>query len=717
MKPSLFVLIASAVALGACMAMHPPAPQSAATVKDEGGGGLEPVNGDAMFSVLYEVQLRAANACRSDTGSPEQQAACAAKVSPSYKSKAESWAVTADCGTDQDAQNVLGDLERIRLGTVEDMLADTDDYHLGVTLKYIKDKVGANTVWIMPVFMDNDRWNIPARCDNLGSPYAVRDYMHVAGSLSRVCIQANKTEYQVGEGDEAPCFGNVAMDKLIDQANKMGLRVMMDIALNHFGHNYRYYDYAAYRPTRERIAANENLDGLWDMSATYEDALVHPELIDSPESLQKAAQTDANVKASLDAVAQKCPALKGDNLVRAVGMWRNMLDWERAQLDCAQPMYLEFQAPGFYAGAGGWNDKHPARKLGDNFTNNWSDVKFLYHQEIHASDARGDFFQTYVRNREYFFRILNYWTSRGVQGFRLDHTTDGDSGMSPNEWRYLMRKVDHYDWVRKGKPQDHHKPLYLAEEFGDQMGMNKVADAMTEGYIGDMRGGAEKNTAHVQRVLDNGKRFNDRTLVLRALETHDEQRLYENSGFNAWTGAGFWGIGATTRAVPMVLMGQEFGERNQLSFRRSEYLRSRFYGTPNHLAQGGDLVNFYGSMIKSRLDGKNHALLSGSQLYLPLKNNEPNDPRLFAMMKWWGNDVAFVFHNLWEQGVVEQAFYIPPDVANQVGIQGGNQYKLVNILSGQQVGPCHSGDDLKTNLYVKMEGGERLLWLRLELCN
>lgn len=710
--PVRLIVATVAIILASCAPLHPKNSDEGSSVKDA-GGSFEPPNNDTMFASLYEVQIRAANACRNDVGSPQQRAACAAKLAPQYKYRAESWDYQ-DC-SDHDAPGTLNNLEKIRLGTIEDMLEDTDDYHVGITLEYIKNKVGANTVWIMPVFPNNDRWKIPARCDNLGSPYAVRDYMHVAGSLSRVCIQANRTEFQTNDSDETPCFGNVSMDKLIEQAKQKGLRVMMDVALNHFGHNYRFYDYAQFQPTRNRIAANENLDKLWDMNATFEEALVHPELIDSIESLDKAALSNQDVKSARDAVVQKCPALKGDTLVRATGMWRSMLDWERAQFDCAQPMYLEFQVPGFYAGAGGWNDKHPARRLGDNFTNNWVDVKFLYHHEIHASDSRGDYYQTFVRNREYFFRILNYWVSRGVQGFRLDHTTDGDSGMSPNEWKYLTRKVNHYDWVRKGRPQDHHRPIYLAEEFGDQQGMNQVADAMTEGYVGDMRHGAEKNTAHVQEVLDRAQRFNDRTLIMRALETHDEHRLYEATGFDEWTGAGFWGIGATTRAVPMLLMGQEFGERYGLAFRRSDLLGARFYGLRD-FAQGQDLVNFYGGMLKGRADGKNHALLSASHVYLPLKNNDANDPRLFAMMKWWGHDVVFVFHNLWEQGTVEQAFYIPPDAAAQAGIQGGNQYKLVNILSGQQVGACRSGDELKTNFYSKLEAKERLQWLRLEMC-
>jgi hypothetical protein len=103
--------------------------------------------------------------------------------------------------------------------------------------------------------------------------------------------------------------------------------------------------------------------------------------------------------------------------------------------------------------------------------------------------------------------------------------------------------------------------VYLAEEFHEQMEMNKVLDVMTEGYVGDMtgRGGRTKNASSVERVLGNMFRFNDRASVMTGLETHDEKRLTDDTGFNVWTGAGFWGIGAATRSTPMILIGQEFG--------------------------------------------------------------------------------------------------------------------------------------------------------------
>jgi hypothetical protein len=403
-------------------------------------------------------------------------------------------------------------------------------------------------------------------------------------------------------------------------------------------------------------------------------------------------------------------------------MWREMLDWERAQFKCDAPMYLEFAAPGFYTGQATGGDPHPSSGVGDNFTNNWVDVKFLYHHEYHGGDGHRDFYQAFVRNREYLFRVLNYWASRGVDGFRLDHTTDPDSGMGPNEWKYLIGKVNYYDWVRKGRPSNPERPIFLAEEFGDQMGMNHVVDVMTDGYVGDIRGGsgATKDASFVERAIDNGNRFGGHAYVLRALETHDEPRLFENTGFDIWTGAGFWGIGATTRGTPMLLMGQEFGERWGLGFRRSALLPSRFYGSPNHIDQGWDLVGFYHEMITARLDPRNRALLADRYAYLRTRDSGRADPRLFAEVKWSEDgNVVFAFHNLWytSEASVEQSYFIPPDLAAQLSIEDWRHYHLVDAISGFVMTPCQSGADLKWNLYVKLAREERLQWLRLETCS
>jgi hypothetical protein len=643
--------------------------------KEDGGH----TNFAAGTQVLYEVQVRAANACDPDVGAAWQRDACRAKPAPRVQYRAEG----TSCG-------IIDSLHKIKLGTFEDMLADTADYKAGITLRYIKDRVGATTVWLMPVFPNNDQYSLPDACDNLGSPYAVRDYMHAQGMLSQACIAQGRDEHSA-----EPCWGNGSLETLIADAHRRGLKVMLDIAFNHFGHNYNLYDQRGFRSVRDRIASGEDLNRLWDFGGTFDDALVHPELVDAADRLPD----DADLKA----LKARCPALAGDALVRSYGMWRNALDHERAAFPCDGGP-LELAVPGFYLGRDSWS---PSTRVGDNFTNEWRDVKFLYHQETNGAHAH-----EFVRNREYLFRVMNYWVSRGVDGFRLDHTTEYANGLNPNVWRYITQKVNFYA-TKRGQA----RPVYLAEEFGDQFGMAEVVDVMTEGYVGDMTGRSviEKGAGHVERVLDNMGRFGGKAYVMTALETHDEHRLLDGTGFNIWTGAGFWAIGATTWSTPMMLMGQEFGEPWGLGFRRSDYLRSRFIGSSNFNNDGDKLVDFYGTLIRGRLT--NRSLYASNKAYLRTKDGNHADGRIFAQVKWSGDgDVVFAFHNLWEQDV-SQHYFIDPGLADALWLRDGRSYKLVDIVSGQQMGGCRSGADLKWDLFVAMGRATRMQWLRLEVCN
>ena len=638
--------------------------------------------------VLYEVQVRSANACRTDVGADWQREACSRKPAPKVQYRA--------AGMQCDA---LDDLARIKLGTLDDMLEPTSDFRQGITLRYVDEQVGATTVWLMPLFPNNDQWSIPSPCDNLGSPYAVRDYLHVSGALDRACIAQGKDEHS-----DEPCFGDGALDALIEQAHTRGLKVMLDVALNHFGHNYNFYDYVAQRPIRERVAAGDDLNGLWDFAATDEESSLWPEVLDTPAKLDELVARAPAEQRQLDELRQRCPALEGDHLVRAFNVWRVAFDGERARFPC-DTAALEYAAPGFYLGNDRWN---PSTGAGDNFNNAWVDVKFLYHREENPSHTH-----ELVRTREYLFHVLNYWTSRGVDGFRLDHTTDQSSGLGANEWKYIISKVDYYAW-RRGQ----NRPVFLAEEFHDVEAMNHVADVMTEGYLTDMAGrhGATKDAWRVEWIVNNMDRLGNHAFVMTALENHDEKRLLDGTGFNVWTGAGFWAIGASTRSTPMLLMGQELGESRQLDFRRSDFLRSRFVGADQYQPQADSLIGYYRSLIEARLDERNRALTAPHHRALRSRWTSSVDPRIFAQARWSDDgNVMFTFFNLWERDVA-QSYYLPPDLARALHLRDDMRYRLVDVLSERQQGPCKTGAELAWEIYVAMDAATRAQWLRLERC-
>lgn len=650
---------------------------------------LQPLNLEAGTKVLYEMQFRTANACDPTVGADWQREACKKKKAPKITYRAQGM----NCPN-------LGDLHRIRLGTIDDALENTADFRSGITLRYVQEKVGANMIWIMPMFPNNDIEKIPHECDDLGSPYAVRDYFHARGTLSRTCIEKGRDEYS-----SEPCWANDEFDRFIQEAHKKGIKVMLDLAFNHFGHNYLMYDYEEYKTVAERIAANEDLNKLWDIGATYEEKLLRPKLLDSEEKLNKLAAREPVHKKGLQELKSKCPNLSGQKLVIAYNTWRNTLDGERAKFSCDRDN-LEARAPGFFMGA---NRQDPSTGPGNFFTNNWVDVKFLYHREANPLKQH-----EMVRNREYLFRVMNYWVSRGVDGFRLDHATDGDSALSPNTWHYIISKVNYYA-AKRGQA----RPIYMAEEFHDQLGMDRVVDLMTEGYVFGMtaRGGGDKNTSHVENVIRGMDRFPNKTYTMSALETHDEHRLTDATGFSHWTGAGFWGIGATTRSTPMILAGQEFGEKWGLGFKKSDYIRARFEGSGNWVPHGDKLRAYYHKMITGRLAYENRALVSQNYGFLRSKVTNAADERIFAQVKWSDDlNVVFVFHNLWETDA-SQVFFITPEVGNAIGMKDDESYKFVDIISGQQMGGCRTGKDIKWEFPVSLDRGTRAQWLRLEICS
>jgi glycosidase len=685
---SLRLLLASAApALVALVPACSSAGDNAATGASElNAPDYTPVNLAAGSLVLYEAQVRTANACRIDVGTPEQRDACAHKLAPPPIYRAEGMTCA-----------ILADLEAVKLGTLDDLVEDTSDFRKGVTVRYVHEKVGANALWLMPLFPNNDRWNLPDGCDNLGSPYAVRDYFHASGTLSRACITAGRDEYS-----DAPCWANNELDATVAAAHANGTKLMLDIALNHFGHNYLPYDLEDVVLDGDRIAGGEDLTKLWDYGATYDDTLVHPTVLDSAAALDRLAARNPKDNALLAGLRAKCPDVKDDTLVRTFAAYRLALPNERAQMQCSA--FLEQQVPGFYAGA---DHVDPSTHLGDNFTNDWHDVKFLFHHEENTAHQ-----WEFARDREYLFRVLNYWASRGVDGFRFDHTTDYNGGMGSNEWKYLLGKVSFYA-AKRGQAQ----PVYLAEEFTDQEEMNKVVDILTEGYVHDMTGrdGTTKDTHHIESTLENMGRFHDRAFVMTALETHDEKRLLDGTGFDPWTGAGFWGIGASTRSTPMMLMGQEMGSSWGLGFKRSDFLRARFVNSGDGMAGAEDLGAYYTRMNQARLDPANRALLATNHWYLRTRDGGIDD-RIFAQVKW-SNDanVVFVLHNLWSQDVT-QAYAIPDELAGKISLDGNTRYRLFDVLSNAQLGDCRSGNDLRGGLYVSMSAATRAQWLRLEVC-
>lgn len=640
-----------------------------------GEPGAEPLNEAAGDLIIYEVQARTANACLPAVNG----AGCSRGPEPGFVYHG------TGCGE-------LDGLRSIVKSTLDDMLETvrSPDRTAGITLQYIDERVGANTVWLMPIFPHNFLYSLPHPCDDLGSPYAVRDYYHVRGSLADACIAQGRDEWS-----EEPCWGDDALQALIDQAHERGMKVMLDLAFNHLGHEYLFYDYVGARPLRSWLEAGVDL---WDFDATYDEALVWPEVLDSHEELPREAG---------DVLVRLCgrQGLPDQEAVRRYLMWREGFDGERAAMSCSRPATLENQLPGFYLGA---NSHDPSRQVGDNFTNNWVDVKFLYNNEDNVAH-RWEFWRT----REFAFRVINYYLSRGVDAFRLDHA----NGLTENEWRYIFRKARYYQQLR-GYPV----PVFLSESFHDIAELNRVFDVLTEGYHHDICYGERDATYLESRLFDNREAYlKGLSFVLLNLETHDEGRLLKpTTGFDIWRGATFYAIAAASRGTLMLQVGQEWGEPWDLAFRRSDYLRGRFPGEPNYSAQGDELTALYAAIHRARLAPENVALRKGKHFFLRTDRGEPKD-QLLAVAKYMPDcsNTVFAFFRLWVDDV-EATFSVTPELAGRICLDDSARYRLVDVFTGRDVWAedapqGRTGKHLREfGIYVRLDLGASFQWLRLE---
>ena len=485
---------------------------------------------------------------------------------------------------------------------------------------------------------------------------------------------------------------------MLEVAERRGVRVFLDVAFNHVGHNYLLYDTLGAVPLATRYEDGASSDTLWDFDLTYDEALLSPEVLDTPEELRALAAAEPAEAAALADLRARCPELDGHALVAAFGAWRLAFEDERRGFSCDE-RFLEYQVPGFYASR---STSGAARDVSDMRSEyGWNDVKFLHHTESGLGQREA------WRVREYLFRVMNHWVARGVDGFRLDHATDGYSGLSPETWRYIMAKTEYYAALRG---QD--APIYLAEEFHDQAGMAPHADIMTEGYLfGMLNRGGPFDANSVRRVLSDAHRFVGDVHVMAALENHDELRLMTDTPLDAESGRGAWALGASIWSTPMLLVGQEWGEQARLEFRRAHVLPGRFEEDPTARAAQDARIAAYRDLITLRSGEEGSPLRSLGRRFV-----HDDTQSALALLKWDDQgEVWLLLHNLFSSGT-SLPWRIPGEVSAGLGLDACARYRWVDVFSGATVIGCAEPSSWARGGSLWLSDSTPYRWARMERC-
>jgi len=120
-----------------------------------------------------------------------------------------------------------------RSGTFADLLEPGSPLDgSGYSLHWLADQ-GSNAIWLLPVFEVSEQARV-ADSDATASPYAVRDFFAVNPALARAARGLTGAAAQDAARTE---FG-----ELIATAHRLGMRVLLDVALNHVGVGHRFAD-------------------------------------------------------------------------------------------------------------------------------------------------------------------------------------------------------------------------------------------------------------------------------------------------------------------------------------------------------------------------------------------------------------------------------------------------------------------------------------------
>ncbi len=407
-----------------------------------------------------------------------------------------------------EAENMSEHVVHVGLANVDDRtgnistLRDLIDPKMGNYNLWAIQAAGKNTIRLQPPFRA-ERWDNGHPYDTLGSPYAATDFLSIDPRYSRDVANSKIPSWDTDKQREV---ANAEFWAVVDKAHELGMKVVLDIALNHTGHNTTFRDLFDDPVTGEKVMRN-NFDQL----------VVNPE--------------------QADAVANRLrnnPHGTGEQLFPEMFANRSQ---DAAGAHSVQDMV-----------AGGSGE--------------WADTKQLNHGGFNwgATEKNADINQSVT---DWYTRILKYWVEPppaepgapkhprgGVDGFRFDHSSNLPTRFWERSLNQLQALVD--------------KPVVvIAEDFNQADKLRVYADAMESGWYKGLIAAFKSGDVNGIHNIVNSDAFFE---TLRG-GNHDEERVAEQFGGDLMATGRYLCMVDLLGGITTTVMGDEMGEGKKVEFK------------------------------------------------------------------------------------------------------------------------------------------------------
>jgi hypothetical protein len=165
-------------------------------------------------------------------------------------------------------------------GTLDDLAGQGSPTTNGkYTLEFLKEQ-GVNSVWVQPPFK-RSVWDHRHPLDDAGRPYATKSYFAVDPKLS---ARAQAVLARGGSEEEAEAAATQEWKDFVAKAHSLGIKVVVDVALNHVGHNYEFADLFVRTDAAGREIREVRKNDFAQIAIDPEQAQIMKERLDDPDS-------------------------------------------------------------------------------------------------------------------------------------------------------------------------------------------------------------------------------------------------------------------------------------------------------------------------------------------------------------------------------------------------------------------------------------------------